>query len=70
MIGLFLTFCILIIIYYTLQLRYQYWKKKDILGPTPTILIGNLGKCLMLKLSPGQLYTQIYKYFDKLFDNF
>jgi hypothetical protein len=52
------------IAYFWLKLNYQYWKKRGIPGPEPHLLVGNLGKCFLLKSSPGHIYTSAYKYND------
>ncbi|KAJ3619260.1 hypothetical protein MTP99_004957 [Tenebrio molitor] len=51
------------IAYFWLKLNYQYWKKRGIPGPEPHLLVGNLGKCFLLKSSPGHIYTSAYNAF-------
>ncbi|XP_068912344.1 cytochrome P450 6k1-like [Tenebrio molitor] len=49
------------IVYYFVHLKYQYWTKRGVVGPRPKFFVGNLGGCLLLKTSPGDLYSNIYK---------
>jgi hypothetical protein len=49
------------VVYYLVRLKYHYWKKLGVIGPKPKFLVGNLGGCFLLKTSPGELYTNIYK---------
>ncbi|RZC38640.1 p450 domain containing protein [Asbolus verrucosus] len=55
-----LTILLTIIIYYGIQSKYHYWKKRGIPGSKPTIFLGNIGETLLMKRSLGEVLTDIY----------
>jgi hypothetical protein len=61
MLLLMLIILVISIVYYFVHLKYQYWAKRGVVGPRPKFFVGNFGGCLLLKTSPGDLYSNIYK---------
>ncbi|EFA04564.1 probable cytochrome P450 6a13 [Tribolium castaneum] len=49
------------ICYFFVKINHAYWKKRGVVGPKPSFLVGNLGKSFILKSSPGEIYTEIYR---------
>ncbi|GBP56873.1 Cytochrome P450 6B7 [Eumeta japonica] len=50
-------FCI---VYYWLKTKYSYWHKKNVVGPTPTPVVGTFGPVFLRKKTATQLITEIY----------
>ncbi|KAB0801349.1 hypothetical protein PPYR_05703 [Photinus pyralis] len=61
----------IIALYFYLSSGFQYWKKRNVPNPEPSLLFGNLGDSLTSKRSVGQIYTDIYRDFpDVLYVGF
>ena len=61
MFALALLILITTIAYYFLKVNNQYWEKKGVKGPKPTIFVGNVAKSVTLQEQVGTIYTRIYK---------
>jgi cytochrome P450 family 28 len=46
---------------YVLKENYEYWKKRGVPGPKPKFIVGNLGQSFLMKKSPFEVFTDIYK---------
>ncbi|XP_017796733.1 PREDICTED: cytochrome P450 6A1-like, partial [Habropoda laboriosa] len=51
---------LLLSIYYYFSSTYDYWKKRDIPGPQPTIIIGNFTDVILRRLSIGDTLIKFY----------
>lgn len=49
------------LLYYISVSKYEYWKKRGVLGPKPVPLLGNIGDAILMKKQLGEIYTDIYK---------
>ncbi|KAF5285555.1 hypothetical protein FQR65_LT13189 [Abscondita terminalis] len=54
---------IFVVVYYFLWSSFQYWNKRKVPHPVPSLLFGNIGASLILKRSVGQILTDIYNDF-------
>ncbi|XP_043483753.1 cytochrome P450 6k1-like [Leptopilina heterotoma] len=50
----------IVAIYMYMTRKFKHWKKKGIVELKPTPFAGNFGDCLLMKISPGLLFKQIY----------
>ncbi|KAF5284551.1 hypothetical protein FQA39_LY17001 [Lamprigera yunnana] len=53
------------ILYYYWGSAFQYWKKKNVPHPKPSIFFGNIGAFLTMKKAMGQVYEDIYTAFPE-----
>ncbi|KAF5284549.1 hypothetical protein FQA39_LY16999 [Lamprigera yunnana] len=54
----------LIIFYYYLSSSFQYWEKKNVPHPKPSMFFGNVSPLLTMTTSLGDLYTNFYNSFQ------
>lgn len=51
---------VLLALYYYYTLTFDYWKIRNIVGPRPTVLVGNLGEILFKTMSISDKLKQMY----------
>lgn len=56
-----IVFVFVVIYYLFIKPKHEFWKKRGVVGPTPRMIVGNLGESITMKKSLGQLFTEIYK---------
>ncbi|XP_012273882.1 probable cytochrome P450 6a13 [Orussus abietinus] len=56
---------ILVLLYYYLMSKYDFWKKRGVKGPEPILFFGNGKDVLLTKISIGTYIHQLYKEFKK-----
>ncbi|KAF5301547.1 hypothetical protein FQR65_LT08852 [Abscondita terminalis] len=44
--------------------KYSYWKKCDVPFPTPSFLVGNVGKAFLLKESISDVFLDLYRQYE------
>ncbi|XP_014218866.1 cytochrome P450 6A1-like [Copidosoma floridanum] len=52
-----------LVAYYYLTKNFSYWKKRNVKGPKPLLLFGNMKDVLFLKIHFGLLMKQYYDYY-------
>lgn len=62
-IGYFITFFVLLapILYILLLKKYDYWKAKNVEGPQPTLLLGNMKELFTIKHHLGAHFKYVYE---------
>lgn len=61
---LLILFVVSVLIYKYFTRNFNYWKERNIPGPTPTAFVGNLGKALTLKSNIGSVFAELYNFAD------
>lgn len=67
MIGAFEVLCglgaLFLFLYYYFTSTYDFWKKRGVQGPEPSLLTGNFGPLMLGKMSIAECSKQIYNQF-------
>lgn len=43
-------------------LKLDYWSKRGVIGPKPSLIFGNIWDMMTGKKAMGEIYVEIYKY--------
>lgn len=58
---IYIVLLILSIIFYLIKSNFNYWKNREIDGPKPMLIFGNMFSVFMAKKHFGEIYDEIYK---------
>lgn len=58
---LYATITVLVLGYYYLTSTHDFWSRRGVLGPKPSLLFGNFKKIVFAKISVSELLTEGYK---------
>lgn len=58
-------FALLLLVYYYVTTKYNYWKVRGVKGPAPLPIIGNFGRIILGKISLADFLKEIYNRYSE-----